>query len=143
MDLWRPGLDIGSSSEINLQTITVPSGFEWHVLSIWIDYTASDTVATRAIRIQARMAADTVILEMAPGVTVTASQRRYFAFYPGAADLTAARDTDLITTPLPGGLILPSGYDLYFNEQSSGDTTSSEAMDIRVYYQYRRVRSTG
>ena len=75
MDLWRPGFDTGDSGSINIQVITVPAGFEWHVLSIWIDYTASDTAATRAIRIQERDGDDNVMLEIVPGVTLTLSQR--------------------------------------------------------------------
>lgn len=142
MDLWRPSFDYGSSSEINIQTITVPAGFEWHVLSVFIDYAASDTVATRQIRIQERDPNDVVLLEIVPAVTIVASEQKYFSMYPGAVDMTGVRDTDHVTTPLPPGLILPPGYDLYFNEESSGDTTSSEAMDVRVYYQYRRVKDT-
>ena len=120
----------------------VPEREVWHVLSIWIEYTASDTVATRAVRVVIQDADSDIMLEIAPGVTVTASQQRDFLFSPGAPDLTAARDTDLITTPLPSGLILRPGWGIYLNEQSSGDTTDSDIMLAQLVYASLNVLST-
>ena len=114
----------------------------WHVLSLWVEYTASDTVATRALRVVIEDADDDIIMEIAPGVTLTASQQRDFHFAPGLADLTAARDTDLVTTPLPYGLFLRPGWDLMVIEQSSGDTTDSEVMELQLLYGVENIMST-
>src|SRR3990167_3062176 len=121
---------------------TVPDLEVWHVLSLWLEYTASDSVATRSIRIIVQDDTDDVIFEIAPGVTVTASQQRDFAFFPGAPDLTAARDTDLIMTPLPGGLVLRPGWDLVVSELSSGDTSDSEIILTQLTYAKMSVLST-
>src|SRR3990167_8288947 len=99
----------------------VPPREAWHILSLWVEATASDTVATRAIRMIVRDLDDDIIMEIAPGVTYTASQQRDFLFAPGAPDLTAARDSDLIMTPIPAGMILPHGWDITIQENSSGD----------------------
>ena len=121
----------------------VPPREAWHVLSLWAEYTASDTVATRAIRMIVRDLADDIVMEVAPGVTLTASQQRDFLFAPGAPDLTAARDTDLIMTPIPTGLILPPGWDISIQEQSSGDTTDSDILVTQLMYASVNVMSTG
>ena len=121
----------------------VPTREAWHVLSLWAEYTASDTAATRAIRVIVRDLADDIIMEIAPGVTVTASQQRDFLFAPGAPDLTAARDTDLIMTPLPSGLVLPPGWDISVQELSSGDTTDSDILVTQLMYASVNVLSTG
>ena len=121
----------------------VPPREVWHILSIWAEYTASDTAATRALRVVVRDLADDIVMEIAPGVTVTASQQRDFLFAPGAPDLTAARDSDLIMTPLPAGLLLPPGWDISVQEQSSGDTTDSEILITQLIYASMNVLSTG
>ena len=121
----------------------VPPRECWHILSIWAEYTASDTAATRALRVVIRDLADDIVMEIAPGVTLTASQQRDFLFAPGAPDLTAARDTDLIMTSLPTGLILPPGWDISIQEQSSGDTTDSEILITQLVYASINVMSTG
>lgn len=121
----------------------VPPREVWHVLSLWVEYTASDTAATRAIRAIVRDLADDIIMEIAPGVTVTASQQRDFLFSPGVPDLTAARDTDLIMTPLPAGLLLLPGWDLSVQEFSSGDTTDSDILITQLLYGVENVMSTG
>ena len=123
-------------------TFTVPVREVWHVLSVWVEHTASDTAATRQIRLVVQDDTDDIMLEIAPGVTVTASQQRDFLFAPGAPDLTAARDTDLIMTPLPAALILRPGWDLVISEQSSGDTTDSETMVVQLTYARMAVLST-
>ena len=121
----------------------VPPRECWHILSIWAEYTASDTAGTRALRVVIRDLADDIVMEIAPGVTLTASQQRDFLFAPGAPDLTAARDTDLIMTSLPTGLILPPGWDISVQEQSSGDTTDSEILLTQLLYGVENVMSTG
>ena len=123
-------------------TITVPDRQVWQVLSLWVEYTASDTASTRQIRIRIQDDTDDVMLEFAPGLTVTASQTRQFHFFPGAPDLTAARDTDYISTPLPAGLILRPGWDIVVMEVSSGDTTDSDVMLTQLTYAEMDVIST-
>lgn len=130
-DDWRYFSGEGPSTYMNDGSVahfTVPDNTVWHILSLWVEYTASDTVATRAIRLRITDDTGDVLLEAAPGVTVTASQVRQFVFYPGAPDLTSARDTDWISTPLPAGLVLLPGWQIQLLEQSSGDTSDSEIM---------------
>lgn len=123
-------------------TFTVPDREIWHILSMWIEYTASDSAATRQIRVRIQDGANDTIMELAPGVTVTASQARFFHMYPGAADLTAARDSDLITTPIPAGLLLRPGWDIVVMEESSGDTTDSDIMLTQLFFASQSIIST-
>ena len=140
---WRYLSREGPSSYDNVgPTFTVPVREVWHVLSVWVEYTASDTAATRQIRLVVQDDTDDIMLEIAPGVTVTASQQRDFLFAPGAPDLTAARDTDLIMTPLPAALILRPGWDLSVVELSSGDTSDSEILLVQLNYAKMAVLST-
>jgi len=140
---WRYLSREGPSSYDNVgPTFTVPVREVWHVLSVWVEYTASDTAATRQIRLVVQDDTDDIMLEIAPGVTVTASQQRDFLFAPGVPDLTAARDTDLIMTPLPAALILRPGWDLSVVELSSGDTSDSEILLVQLNYAKMAVLST-
>ena len=143
---WKYRAQEGPSSHDNdgvIAHFNVPPREAWHVLSLWCEYTASDTAATRAIRMIVRDLDDDVVMEIAPGVTVTASQQRDFLFAPGVADLTAARDTDLIMTPIPAGMILPPGWDVSIQELSSGDTTDSDVMVMQLMYASINVLSSG
>ena len=142
---WRYLSREGPSSHDNdglTPTFTVPDREVWHVLSIWIEYTASDSAATRQLRVRVQDDTDDVMLEMVPGLTVTASQVRFFHMYPGAVDLTSARDTDLITTPIPSGLILRPQWDLVVMEESSGDTTDSDIMLTQLFYAKQSILTT-
>ena len=121
----------------------VPPREVWHILSIWAEYTASDTVATRTIRVVVRDLADDIVMEIAPGVTAAASVQRDFLFAPGVVDITSVRDTDLVMTPLPHSLFLPAGWDITVQEQSSGDTTDSEILITQLIYASMNVMSTG
>ena len=123
-------------------TFTVPDREIWHILSMWIEYTASDSAATRQIRVRIQDGANDTIMELVPGVTVLASQARFFHMYPGAADLTAARDSDLITTPIPAGLLLRPGWDIVVMEESSGDTTDSDIMLTQLFFASQSIIST-
>lgn len=125
---WRyfsgEGPDTTNASPVNdTGHFTVPNDTIWHILSIWMEYTATATAGTRSPRI--RIVDDTgdVVLEIAAGTTLTASQARQYAFFPGAPDLTSARDTDLITTPLPSGLIMLPGWEIQVLGGAGADTT--------------------
>ena len=144
---WRYLSREGDSSLVNIQTFTVPDREVWQVLSLWVEYTAGTDIATRQIRVQIRDDTDDVMMELAPGVTVTASQTRFFHMYPGAADLTAARDTDYISTPIPAGLLLRPQWDLEVVEESSASTinaagASDDNMTVQLMYAKQSVLTT-
>lgn len=143
---WRYRAQEGPSTYDNdgvVAHFNVPPRETWHILSLWAEYTASDQTTARALRVVVRDLADDIMLEVAPGVTVAASAQRDFLFAPGVPDLTAARDTDLIMTPLPAGLVLPPGWDITVQEQSSADTTDSDILITQLLYATINTMSTG
>ena len=123
-------------------TFVVPDYEEWHVLSLWIEYTSSDTAGTRALRIAITDADSDVMLEIVPGATQILSLTRFYSLYPGAPDLASFRDTDLLTTPLPAGLVLRPGWAIRVIENSSGDTTDSETFLSQLMYAVNKIAST-
>jgi len=94
------------------KTITVPAGYEYQVLWIWIELATDATVGARQLQIDLRDAADDVIGQFRPGVTQAASLTRYYMFGPSLADLLGFRDTDYLMTPMPPTVFLPAGYDI-------------------------------
>jgi hypothetical protein len=143
---WKYRAQEGPSTYDNdgaVAHFNVPPREAWHILSVWAEYTASAEVTARAIRLIVRDLDDDVVMEIAPGVTVAASTQRDFLFAPGAPDLTAVRDTDLIMTPIPAGLILPPGWDISIQEQSSADTTDSDILITQLMYASINVLSSG
>lgn len=143
---WRPSVITGISSDnFNLHEFVVPDQERWHIMSIWIKYTTSDSAADRvmavAVSASTAMTDTDLFFQIRPGLVQAASKTYYYAFYPGAADITTVRDTDYVSTPIPATLVLNPGYTILVEEQSSADS-SSDAMDVKIFYQMSRVPST-
>ena len=141
------GTDDTSASSVSFYegSFTVPPREVWHVMSLWAEYTTSAGVAgTRAPRLLIRDVADDIIMEFAPGATLIAGQQREFLFAPGVPDLAAYRDTDLMMTPIPAGLLLRPGWEIVF--QSSADTSDtdgdSDTMVLQLLYGVQNIMST-
>ena len=124
-------------------TFTVPDREVWHILSVWAELTATANITTaREVRVLVQDAAPDVILEMAAGVAPDTSAD--FLFAPGAPDLTAARDTDLVMTSLPTGLLLRPGWTLLVRAIADTSDTDgdSDVMVVQLIYGIENVMST-
>lgn len=137
-------LEVGVEGGITRGQFGVPPREIWQILSIWAEFTANVGVTTaRELRLIIRDAADDIMYEVSPGVAPDTNMD--FLFAPGAADLTAARDTDLVMTPILAGMILGPGWDI--TVQATADTSDtdgdSDDMVLQLIYASQKVLSTG
>lgn len=133
MPRWWKGTisDTGSDTSQNGKLFSVPASRVWHLLWIWVEVTTSDTAATRQIVADIMDSDDNVISQFRPGATQAESLTRYYHLYPGAADMDAFRDTDFLTTPIPGTLILEEGTQIKVYDNSTADA-DSDVFDVRL-----------
>lgn len=90
----------------NRKVYIVPDHHEVQVLWIGATVTTTATVGNRQIQIAAYRQDGTLIGVLATaGAVQAAGTTRFYTFAPGLADLTAFRDTNCLTTPLPTGTI--------------------------------------
>lgn len=132
------------STTMQLIELSVPNQQEWAVLAIYLQYITTNAGASvRQIRL--RFGTSTVstdmFLDIAPGLTQDSALTYNYNFFPGAADLTAVRDTDMITVPIPGGIVLGPGDVVQVEDVSSGDTVG-DLMELRAWVEKFRTLST-
>jgi len=127
----------------------VPDHEVWHILSIWVEAEATATAGTRALALTILDDTDDRMYAARPGATLTAGQQRDFLFAPGLPDLTSFRDTDLLLTPIPAGLILRPGWGLFieyisgFDLVDDSDATSDiDTLTIQIVYASQATLST-
>lgn len=94
------------------KAFTVPAGFEWQVLWIWVELTTDANAANRQLRVTMRDASNDVIGQVRTGVTQAANLTYFYMLAPALADLDAVRDTDWLMTPFPPTVFLTAGQDL-------------------------------
>jgi hypothetical protein len=107
---WQIWHESDLTADSNDKTITVPAGYEWQVLWVYVEYTSDANAGARQLQLNIRDAGGNLIGQVRPGVTQAASLTYYYMFGPSLADLTAVRDTDFIMTPFPPTIFLPAGY---------------------------------
>jgi len=133
---WHPAelvKDTGGDSDSNKEW-TVPTARDWHLYHITVVFTTITTEANRQLVVQCLNSDADVIAEAIPGAVQPASKVYTYNFAPGLADMTSFRDTDHMTTPIPGTWVLKAGQVLkVFDESSAAADTESD--DIAVYVQ--------
>ena len=132
-----------SDDGITSGRFTVPDREVWQVLSVWAEFTATANITTaRELRLIIQDADADVMTEISPGVAPDTSMD--FLFASGAPDLTAARDTDLVMTSIPAGLLLHPGWALIV--QATADTSDtdgdSDDMVLQLVYASQATLST-
>jgi len=137
----------------NADTVTalfnVPPREVWQLLSLWAEYSTTATAGARALRLVIRDLADDVVLEASAGVTVPISTDMDFLFAPGAPDLAAARDSDLVMISLPTGLLIQPGWDINIEVgnadtvDDSDATSDIDSMVTQLVYASMNVMSSG
>lgn len=113
------------------KTLTVPAGKSWRVMSVYVRLVTTATVGNRQIEVKATDGSDAELLTVRAGAVQAASATRFYNFATGVPDLTAFRDTDALSNPLPRDLILPAGFKLRVRDKAGIDAAADD-MDVRV-----------
>jgi hypothetical protein len=82
-------------------------------------------VGDRQITVQIQDGSADVIAEFRAGIIQAESLTRNYLFAPGVADLTAFRDTDYLSTPIPE-LILPAAYIIRVYDNAAEDPAADD-----------------
>jgi hypothetical protein len=108
------------------KSFTVPAGKEWTVLSIWVELASTATAGNRQVEVQLQDDSADVVGRLVAGAVQAASLTRNYHFAAGVADMTAFRDTDLISNPLPARLLLPPGYVVRVFDNNAVDAAADD-----------------
>lgn len=146
------GSEFGSDWQVtNLMDITandsdkswvVPAAEEWQIMWVEVHLTTTATAGVRQLEMQmnrpgAAMPGPEGTWARA-GSTQDPSTTHYYIFAPGLADLTAWRDTDFLTTPIPVTSLLRGGDELRVFDNNAVDPAADD-MEIWVQYAKRTV----
>lgn len=137
LETWRLSMIVDSSTGAgqNTKSLTVPSRKSWRVLWAWATVVSDATVGNRQVVLEVQDTAANVIYQKRAGAVQAASLTRYYLFAPGAADLTAVRDTDWLSSPITA-LYLPEGYIVRIYDEANIDSTdevaNSDVDDLEV-----------
>lgn len=137
-DDWDVHLLVNDDDNDSDKLFTVPNGYEYQVLSVWVDYTSTADAGDRQLVVEWRTASDNLIGQMRVGTTQAESLTRYYLLSASLSDLTSFRDTDYLMTPLPPGLFLSEGYDLRIYDNNAVAATADD-MTVRVLIARREI----
>lgn len=119
----------------------VPDGMEYQILWVEVNLTTTATVGDRQLEV--RMERPSSAMPGAEGtwaragVTQAASLTYVYIFAPGLADLTALRDANYLTTPIPVTSLLRAGDQVRVFDNN---IVAVAADDMLVYVQYAHRR---
>lgn len=141
----QPKFNDGYTSELQAEetandsdkTFTVDAGEEWLIQWIWVELISTATAGNRQITIEIQDSASDVIMQMRAGAVQAASLTRYYLFSPASLDLTAFRDTDFLSTPIPP-IRLPASYKIRVYDKAAIDAGADD-MVIQMQIQSRLV----
>lgn len=113
------------------KTFTVPAGKSWRLNSVYVKLVSTATVGNRQMEVKLQDASGNDLLIMRAGAVQAASLTRFYMFAAGLPDLTAFRDTDLLTNPLPTEVVLPEGFKIVVRDKAAIDAAADD-MDVRI-----------
>ena len=135
MDEYQTMVIADESTGDNDKAFQVPLGATWHIYNLYAQYTiaSSCSTGTRQLRVNILDDAADVIAEYRAGATQEVNTVRYYTFAPGLADMDSFRDTDFLTTPIPGTLVLPTGYSVRIYDQADiASSGGQDDMDVQL-----------
>jgi hypothetical protein len=94
-------------------------------------------VGNRQLEIEIQDDAADVIAEFRAGVAQAASLTYNYQLAPQVADLTAVRDSDYVSTPIPE-LVLPAGYVVRVWDNNAVDAAADDML-VQLMVQSRAV----
>ena len=108
----------------------VPSGYMYQILWIYVELTSTATAGNRNLAVATVNNAGIQTFEVRCGATQAASLTYNYSFGPSLADLTAARDTTFVMTPIPPTILLLPLWQLRVWDQNA---VAAGADDMNVY----------
>jgi hypothetical protein len=131
--IWGAESDVGDTATNGVE-ITVPTNRLWHILSVYITLTASDTAGNRVPKMELLSTGDTVLAEFyAVNPVVAASGTARIQFSNGVIPSTEVLDSDFYYGPLPNNLLLGPGRKIKVYDPSSVDA-DSDAWEVTVIF---------
>ena len=116
----------------NSKIVTVPAGYEYQVLWLFVEYISDANAGNRQIVVDIRDQADAVIGRVVAGATQVASLTRRYMFAPSLADLGAFRNTTYLMTPFPPTVFLPALYDIRVYDTANISAGDDFTLHIQV-----------
>lgn len=138
-EVWRVYTHSDTDANDSNKTLAVLDHAEYQILWIWVELTTSATVGNRQIEVRVEDQSGDVIACLArASVTQAASLTRNYLFAPAIADLTAFRDTDYLTTPVPATTFLDEEDVLRILDNNAVDAAADD-MIVHIQYAARSV----
>lgn len=106
---WSPSLQSDEAENDSDKTFTVPASTEWEIQSLRVELITSAAAGNRQIVVELQDDAADAIAQFRAGIVQAESLIRYYMFAPDVVDMTAFRDTDYLSTPMPK-IVLPAAY---------------------------------
>lgn len=136
---WKVDLKYDETVTGSSKTFTVPANQEWEILWVWAEFTSlTGTVGNRQIGLMIMDNAADTIGRYQAGMVQGNGLVKYYLFAPSLADMTAFRDTDFLTTPLPPTLILSAGQIIKIWDNKSIDA-GGDTLIIQMQIAWRNV----
>ena len=110
--------DRDAGSNDSDKTLTVPAGELWHVVGVFVDFSATATAGTRLVWLEIRDDSDVVHLTYRSPAGISANQQRIWTWQAGASDYNSFAGT-LTHMSLSNELWLPEGWDLRVYDQAA------------------------
>lgn len=123
--IGSPSLQVDEALNDSDKVLTVPSQRVWEILWVWIEFTASATVGTRRLEMQARDGSDDIIARFSSAISITASSAFQFLFLPdlpGSA-VSTHQAPFIVGTPR---LYLPAGFDVRILDSTVVDAAADD-----------------
>ena len=143
-NVWEPLVVSDVTENVGVKTLTVPTGSQYHVMSLYVKVVASATEGNRQMVVEACDSANAVIDQVRAGAVQAAEATRFYAFHPSGENMSAFIDTDFITTAIPASWVLNAGeyVKVWDNNETDPETGEGDetADDVLVYM---RVLSRG
>ena len=139
LDTWRVTLQSDVDLNDSDKNFVTPAATEQQIFWIWVEFTSTATAGDRQLVIEVQETGADVIGHWARAAIVqTASLTRNYLFAPAMADLSAWRDTDYLTTPIPPPAFLQAGDILRIYDNNAVDAAADD-MIIHIQYGARAV----
>lgn len=120
----------------------VPAEMEYQVLWIQAVFVTTATVGDRQLEVRVERAGSAMPGpegDWARAGAVQAASAEYnYIFAPGLADLTAVRDSDYLTTPIPVTSLLQAGDAVRVYDNNAVDAAADD-LYLYIQYAYRRI----
>jgi hypothetical protein len=134
---WYPNLSSDVADNDSDKIITVASGYEWIIQSIYVKLTSTATAGNRQLTLEIQDDSSNVVAVYKVGVVQAASNTYHYMLSPNAAELTAVRSSSYISTLIPA-LHLTAGYKIRIYDSAAVDAAADD-MHIQLLVQRRAI----